>query len=186
MKMRNIVAIFLFFTSPILLAQSVFDKFENHESVSYMSFSPRLFQMMASMNIDNNDPEAQEFFELVNNINSFKLLRTDDQQISKEFIVWVDKQAKSNNLEELMRVRDGGSKVNFYIKSAKDSERVEELMMLVSDAEIPDVNIDIKPQTVLLVIKGDIDLERISALTKKMDIPGSDELNKLNDHENNK
>lgn len=182
--MRNIVAIFIFLISPVLVAQSVFEKFENHESVSYMSVNPRLFQMMASMNIDDNDPEAQEFFELANSINSFKLLRTDDRQISNEFIVWVDQQTSSKKLEQLMLVRDGNSKVNFYVKSAKDSERIEELLMLVSDAEIPNVDVEIKPQTVLMVIKGDIDLERISALTKKMDLPGSDDLKNLNKNKN--
>lgn len=183
--MKNIVAMLILLICPVLVAQSVFEKFENHESVSYMSISPRLFQMMANMNIDDKDPEAQEFFELANSINSFKLLRTDDQQISNEFVVWVDQQASSKKLEQLMHVRDGDSKVNFYIKSAKDSERIEELLMLVSDTEIPNVNIEIKPQTILMVIKGDIDLERISSLTKKMDLPGSDDLKNLNNNKKN-
>ena len=183
--MKKKITLLLLLIAPMLMAQSIFEKFESHESVSYVSISPRLFQMMASMNIDDSDPEAKEFFELVNNINSFKLLRTDDDQISKEFTVWVDQHTSAKKLEELMRVRDGGSKVNFYIKSGKDAERVEELLMFVCDAEIPDVDVDIKPQAVLMVIKGDIDLERISALTKKMDLPGSDELKKLKKKDKN-
>ena len=183
--MKKKTTLLFLLIAPMLMAQSIFEKFESHESVSYVSISPRLFQMMASMNIDDTDPEAQEFFELVNNINSFKLLRTDDDQISKEFTIWVDQHTSSKKLEELMRVRDGGSKVNFYIKSGKDAERVEELLMLVCDAEIPDMDVNLEPQTVLMVIKGNIDLERISALTKKMNLPASDKLNKLKNRDTN-
>lgn len=183
--MKKKITLLLILIGPILMAQSIFDKFESHESVSYVSISPRLFQMMASINIDESDAESMNLSELANNINSFKLLRTENDQISKEFADWVDRHASSKNLEELMRVRDGSTKVKFYVKSSKNVKRVEELLMLVSDAEIPDVDVDIKPQTVLLVIKGNIDLDRISVLTKKMNLPGSDELNKLNENDQN-
>ena len=47
-----------------------------------------MFSMLAKLNINIEDPEAQEFIELVTQIKTFKLLRTDDQDISPIFSDW--------------------------------------------------------------------------------------------------
>ena len=78
-------------------------------------------------------------------------------------------------MEELMRVKDKEANVKFYIKQGRDDDHVSELLMLVTD--IKEIEADgRKIETVLLSLTGDIDLNKINSLTKKMNLP--EELNK--------
>lgn len=84
----------------------------------------------------------------------------------------VDKYLKSSAMEELMRVKDKDANVKFYIRQGKDADHVKELLMFVDGingtAKMPG---DRKVETVLLSLTGDIDLNKISTLTKKMNLP---------------
>ena len=64
--------------APILMAQSIFDTYQTNDRVTYVSISPQMFSMLSKLNINVEDSEAQEFIELVTQIKTFKLLRTDD------------------------------------------------------------------------------------------------------------
>ena len=76
-----------------------------------------------------------------------------------------------------MRIKDKDANVKFYIKSGKDDDHVSELLMFVTGMKNVDVDIDgRKFETVLLSLTGDIDLNKINSLTKKMNLP--EELNK--------
>jgi hypothetical protein len=97
----------------------VFEKYEYDDSVSYFSISPKMFQMLAKLSIETNDPEADNFIRLVEEIKSFKVITTESKDISNDIQTWVDQHIKSQNLEELMRVREKGAHVNFYVKSSK-------------------------------------------------------------------
>ena len=70
---------------PYLMAQSIFDTYQTNDRVTYVSISPQMFSMLAKLNINVEDPEAQEFIELVTQIKTFKLLRTDDPRYFCDF-----------------------------------------------------------------------------------------------------
>ncbi len=166
-------------------AQDIFDKYEDNDKVTFVAMQPKMFQMLGKMSVNSDDPEAKEFFELVNSITSFKVITTDDQAISKDVTSWVDNRLKSSSFEELMRVRDGDSNVKFYVKEGKDDDHVKELLMFVTG--IKDMDIDIngkKLETVLLSLTGDINLRSVSKLTDKMDLPGGDQLGKASKKSN--
>ena len=63
--------------APMLMAQSIFDTYQTNDRVTYVSISPQMFSMLSKLNINVEDPEAQEFIELVTQIKTFKLLRID-------------------------------------------------------------------------------------------------------------
>ncbi len=157
--------------------QSIFDKYEENVDVAFVSISPKLFSMLASMGIDSNDPEAKEFLGMVNSLNNFKVITTSNSEISKDISGWVGKHLKSSNLEELMRVRDGDSHVKFYVKEGKDDNHVKELLMFVTGMDKANVGINGKKlETVLMSLSGDIDLRQIGRLTEQMDLPGGKQL----------
>ena len=87
----------------------------------------------------------------------------------------VGKYLKSSSLTELMRVKDKDANVKFYIKEGKDSDHVSELLMFVTGIKEIEAN-GRKFETVLLSLTGNIDLNKISSLTNKMNLP--EELNK--------
>jgi hypothetical protein len=88
-------------------------------------------------------------------------------------------------MEELMRVRDQDAYVNFYVKSGKNNDLAEELLMFVTEINTKEINLgDRKPETVLLYLSGDINLTQISKLVNQMNLPGGQQLGKLNEKEN--
>ncbi len=93
----------------------------------------------------------------------------------------VNKYLKKSSLEELMRVKDKDVNVKFYIKNGKHKDHVTELLMFVSGMKNMDVDVNgRKFETVLVSMTGDIDLNKIGALTKKMNLP--EELNDAGKH----
>jgi len=171
---------FLFFLiAPILMSQSIFDTYQTNDRVTYVSISPQMFSMLSKLNINVEDPEAQEFIELVTQIKTFKLLRTDDPGISTTFSDWTQAYVNENKLVELMQVREDETSVYFYALQSDQDHIVNELVMLVQeDGEVSD-RFEAEPQTVVLLIQGSIDLYRIASLTQKLDLPAGDELKKL-------
>lgn len=178
--MKKILLILGLAISPLLTtAQDIFDRYEDDEKVTFVAMQPKMFQMLAKMSVNSEDAEAQEFFELVNSITSFRVITTEDEAITKDVGAWVTTTLATSTFEELMRVRDGNANVKFYVKEGKDADHVKELLMFVTG--LKDQNIDLngkKMETVLLSLTGDIDLKSVSKLTDKMDLPGGSQLGK--------
>jgi len=166
------------------MAQSnIFEKYSDDANVTYVSIKPKMFQMLAKIDIDTDDPEAQQYIDMVNSITSFKTLATDDKAIAADITSWVGK--KKSSLEELMEVKDNGVVMKFYIKEGRDEDHISELLMFVNGLEAitkgSEVSINGKKrsiETVVISLTGDIDLNQISKLVNQMNLPGGDELEK--------
>ncbi len=188
--MKKIIVLVALALVPIFTsAQDIFEKYEDNDEVTFVAMQPKMFQMLGKMSINSDDPEAKEFFELVNSVTSFRVITTENATVSKDIGSWVTNRLKSSSYEELMRVRDGGSNVKFYVKEGKDDDHVKELLMFVTGlSEVKDMDeIKIngkKMETVLLSLTGDIDLTQIGKLTEKMDLPGGDKLGKAGEKGN--
>ena len=182
MKKKSILIVLMI--TALSWGQDVFEKYEYDDSVTYFSISPKMFEMLAKLSVEINDPEAEQFISLVQDIDSFKVISTESSAIGKEIQVWVDKHIRKADLEELMRVRDKEAHVDFYVKSSNDDDFVKELMMFVSNIS---GKVDLgnrTPETVLLYLSGDIDLTQISKIANQMNLPGGAQLNKLNEKGN--
>lgn len=165
------------------MAQDIFAKYAENPDVTYVSIKPKMFQMLAKMDINTDDPEAQEYIKMVNSITSFKVITTDNKSISTDVTSWVN--SRKNSLEELMVVKDDGVNMTFYVKEGRDSDHVSEFLMFVDglSAITKDANIEMNGkkrefETVVVSLTGDIDLNQISKLTQKMNIQGGEHLEK--------
>jgi TusA-related sulfurtransferase len=184
MKNRIVVIVMAIMLMPALsMAQDIFEKYNDNSDVTYVSIKPKMFQMIAKMGINVDDPEAKSFMDMVNSITSFKTLVTDNKSISADITKWV--KSRSSSLEELMEVKDDGSEVKFYVKEGKDSDHVKELLIYVNgiDKAMKGQGVEIngenrKIETVVVSLTGDINLNEISKLTDKMNIPGGQHLDK--------
>ena len=176
MKKYILIAVMAFL--PLgLMAQSIFDKYEDLDEVSSVVVNKNMFNLLVKMDVDTDDPEAQEFMDIAKSLSGLKVFVTEDSGISADMKSTVDKYLKSSDLEELMRVKDKDANMKFYIRHGKDEDHVSELLMFVTGLKETDVKVDDRQiETVLLTLTGDIDLTKIGALTKKMDLP--EELNK--------
>lgn len=170
---------FLLLIAPMIMAQSIFDTYQANDQVTYVSISPQMFSMLAKININVEDKEAQEFIELVSQIKTFKLLRTEDPSISTAISDWTQTYVNDNKLSELMQVREDETTVYFYALRSDQDHIVDELVMLVQEEDEVRDRLKVEPQTVVLLVQGSIDLYQIASLTQKLDLPAGDELKKL-------
>ena len=65
MIMKKIYVVLFMLGTLFLSAQSIFDAYANNEEVSYVSISPKMFQMLGKMSVSSSDPEAAEFLKMV-------------------------------------------------------------------------------------------------------------------------
>ena len=186
MNKKIIVFIMALMLLPLTgMAQNIFDKYSDNSDVTYVSIKPKMFQMIAKMGINIDDAEAKAYMDMVKSITSFKTIVTDNKSISGDITKWV--KSRSNSLEELMEVKDDGTEVKFYVKEGKDADHVKELLIFVNgiDKAMKGQGVEIngenrKIETVVVSLTGDINLNEISKLTDKMNIPGGRHLEKKN------
>lgn len=175
--MKKIVIVIVMAVLPLMgFSQSLFDKYEDLDNVSAVVVNRSMFNLLSKIDVEVDDPEAKDFMDIAKSLNNLKVFITEDKSISSDMKSSVDKYLKSAKLEELMRVKDKDTNVKFYIRSGKDDDHVSELLMFVTG--IKNVDLDVngrKFETVLLSLTGDIDLNKIGSLTKKMNLP--EELN---------
>jgi hypothetical protein len=173
--MKKYILIAVMTVMPLVgFSQSVFDKFEDLDDVTTVIVNKSMFNLLAKMDIETDDPEAKEFINIVNSLKSLKVFTTENKKIGDDMKSSVDSYLSSSKMEELMRIKDKDANVKFYIKEGKDADHVSELLMFVTGMKDVEAN-GHKFETVILSLTGDIDLNNISSLTKKMNLP--EELN---------
>ena len=83
MKKKLIVFVMAIMLLPALsMAQDVFEKYSDNSDVTYVSIKPKMFQMIAKMGINVDEPEAKAYMDMVKSITSFKTIVTDNSAIS--------------------------------------------------------------------------------------------------------
>ncbi|MEC8247863.1 MAG: DUF4252 domain-containing protein, partial [Bacteroidota bacterium] len=155
-----------------LFRSSLFDKYEDMNNVSSLVVNHKLFKMLAELNIQTDDLEADAFLNQVKTLENLTVYTTADPEVSKAISKDVNNYIKNSKLEEFMRIKEADRNIKFYVRSGQDDFHVTELLMIVNGAD------KLPAETVLLSLVGDIDLRMVSELTKKLNIPGGDQLKK--------
>ena len=175
-KMKKILIILVIAVLPLSgFSQSIFDKYEDLDNVTTVVVSKKAFELLGKMGVELEDKESQDFIDITTSLTGLKVFTTENKAIGAEMKTSVDKYLGSNRMEELMRVKDKDANIKFYIKEGKDDDHVRELLMFMTGIKDVEAN-GRKVETVLLSLTGDIDLNKISSLTSKMNLPK--ELNK--------
>ncbi|MEC3966773.1 DUF4252 domain-containing protein [Flagellimonas halotolerans] len=173
--MRKYILITVMAVLPLAgFSQSLFDKFEDLDDVTSVVVNKSMFNLLAKIDVEVDDPEAQDFMDIASSLQSLKVFTTEDKKIGEDMKSSVDSYLKFSKMEELMRVKDKDANVKFYIKEGKDADHVSELLMFVTGMNNVEAD-GRKFETVILSLTGDIDLNKIGSLTKKMNLP--EELN---------
>ncbi len=183
---KKLVIAMAIIIAPIMsFGQGLFDKYESDESVTSFVINQKMFSMLASIDVNMDDPEDQAFMNMAKKITGLKVFTTGSEKTSADMNASVEKYLSSTNLEELMRMKDGNQTVKFYVKQGKDENHVKELLMVINGlkeiSKDQDISINGKKrefETVLLSLTGDIDLRQISKMTEKMNVPGGKQLEK--------
>lgn len=157
---------------------SIFDKFEDYDDVTTVVVTQKAFQMLKKISSDSE--EGREFNELVSGLKDLKVFTTEDTKIAGEMQATFDKYLNKAKLSELMRVKDKDANVKIYVREGKDDDHVSEFLMLVNEVNAAKKHNGERgnPEVVIISLTGDIDLNNISKLTKEMNIPGGEHMEK--------
>ena len=130
---KNTLLIVTLIASFWVSGQSIFERYADNDEVTLVSISPKMFKMLGQMSLSLDDPEAQEYLEMVTSINNFKVLVSSNQEISGDMLKWVNQQVLKQDLDELMSIKDKEADVTFYVKEGKKEDYVEQLLMYVNE-----------------------------------------------------
>lgn len=174
---KNVVATLVFtLISSTFYAQGAFDKFDGQDDVTSIVVNKKMFELMGNVKMDASDKEAQQYLNLVKKFDNLKVFTTKSTRVEAEMKVAADSYAKKAGLEELMRINDNGSNIRIMVRSGAKSSQIKELLMLIDGGKGQD--------SVLMSLTGDFDLNEISVLTDKMNLPGGTGLNKASKSKN--
>ncbi|MDO6744064.1 DUF4252 domain-containing protein [Tenacibaculum soleae] len=161
--MKNIIIIFVFiFTANLTFGQSMFDKLEDIDEVSSVVVNKDAFEMLSKFNVGSGDNEAIEVFNMIKDLKELKVFTTEDSAISSQMEGMVKSSVTKNNLIELMRVKDKGSRVKIYVKSTKNKDFVSEVLMFVKDKGSKKG----AAESVIVSLTGTIDINKMSKLVE--------------------
>ena len=166
-KLILIVAL-VFISNTIFAQQTLFDKFDGKENVSSVIVNKKMFSLLSKMKVE--DKETQQYVNLIKKLDNLKVFVTSNATWANEMKTTSDKYLKSAALEELMRINEKGKLVKIYVKSGATDSQIKELFMFIEGGG--------KEETVLMSLTGNFDLDELSVLTEKMNLPGRDVLNK--------
>jgi len=165
---KLILSLVLVFSANTIFAQSVFDKFEDQEGITSVVVNKKMFSLLSKMEV--KDKESQEYVNLIKKLDNLRVFATQSDKKSYEMKSISDKYVKSASLEELMKINEKGKSVKIYVKSGASDSQIKELMMFVEGSG--------NEETVLMSLVGDFELNELSVLTDKMNLPGGDDLKK--------
>lgn len=137
------------------------NKYKDNTKFTLVNISAKMFGLIA----DISDPDTES---VLKNLTGFKLLKssTDVVKYHNEALGMI--KGSKRGYEELMDVREGKEHVSIYVRDEKGI--VTELVILVETQQ----------EFVLMGFIGNIDLKKIAALSKSVDVNGMEYLNKIN------
>jgi hypothetical protein len=141
-----------------------FDKYLDDEDFTVVFITPKMFQMIAKLS--SNDPDAANVKEILKDLRGLRVLTSEKNGVA----LYKEALTKFSNAdyELLMKVRDGKENVNFWTR--EENGHIVELLLLVGGQK----------EFTLISFLGNIDLQKLSRLSDKINIEGADHLKKLN------
>jgi hypothetical protein len=161
--MKKIILLIALVVSPLVsYGQSMFDKLENMDGVDAIIVNKDMFEILSKFKTDDKDGnEAMEIFNLVNELNELKVFSTDDSAIAAKMEAMVTKAVKGSKLTELMRLKEGKSRIKIYVKSSSNKDFVSEVLMFVKGIDERTNGIS---ESVIVSLTGNIDINNLSKI----------------------
>lgn len=174
MKTKKVLIALLFaFASSSFYGQAVFDQFDGQEEIVSVMVNKKMFELMSKVKVDPSDKETQQYLKLIQNLENLKVFSTTNSTSARKMRDVADAYIKSASLEELKKVNENGKQVTIDVKRAGANNQLNEFVMFIDD-DANGIN-----RSVLMSLTGVFNLNDISILTDKMQIPGGTELKKL-------
>lgn len=163
---KFILVVVLALVPTLFFGQSVFDKFDGPDDVKAVIVNKKMFEMIGKVN--SKDKDGQQYLNLVKQLDNLRVFTTSNPKIAADMKATALKYMKTAGLEDLMRVNDKGKNIRIAVKSNGRGNQISELLMFIEGGA--------KEESVVLSLTGLFDLDDISVLTDKMNLPGGDDI----------
>lgn len=144
-----------------------FNQYAEDERFTVVYVAPKLFSMVSK--IETDDEDWNKVREIVKDLGGLRVLTADSITDGLEMYKSALSKVPVGEYAELLTVRDGNENVRIWTKDTNDGSIIEELLLLVGS---PD-------EFTMLSFTGKINLDKISQLSKTLDIEGAQHLDKL-------
>jgi hypothetical protein len=163
---KFLLTIVLALMPSLFFGQSIFDKFDGPDDVTAVIVNKKMFEMMGKVN--TKDKDAQQFLKLVKNLENLRVFSTTNSKIAADMKATATKYMRTAGLEDLMRVNEKGKNIRIAVKSGPKEQQITELLMFIEGSG--------KDESVILSLTGLFDLDDLSVLTDRMNLPGGEDI----------
>lgn len=147
----------------------LFNNYYDDENFTKISVSSKMFELFT--NIEPGDENEEEIIEAISKLKGLKVIAADSIGNSKKLYSDAVNKISKGGYDELMEVKDAQEDMKFMIKE-KDGI-IDELVMVVGGNK----------SFFVMSLYGEIDLKKVSKLSKSMNIKGMEHLKQLDDSE---
>lgn len=137
-------------------ADDLFDRYSGKDGFTTVYITQGLFKLVAQL-----DPEDAEAQELMQGLESIKILATEDEESGIDFYREIEGKLPADRYEELMVVKDGNENVRFLVN--QEGDRIRELLLVAGGTG----------DNALIIIRGNIPVRSLGKLAHSLDIDGS-------------
>lgn len=142
-----------------------FDQYMEDDDFTVVFVSPKMFQLLGKLDTSGlNDREAEDVLGVIKDLRGLRVLTTEKN--ANSFYKEAMNKINTKEYETLMTVRSKGDNVRFLVKDSGDV--IDELLLLVGGDTFT-----------MISFVGKIDLNKISKLSKSLDIKGMEHLDEL-------
>lgn len=147
-----------------------FSKYADDPEFTSITISSKMFGLFS--NIETEDPDNKEVLDAMKDLTGIRIISSEDAESNVDYQKAIKEVGEE--YEMLMSVDDKEEKVRFFVR--EESGEIAELFMVVGG----------KGHLFLMSISGIIDLEKISKISKNMNIGGMDYLENLDEDKKTK
>lgn len=161
--MKKIILLIAFVVTPMVAsAQSFFDSLEDMKGVDMVVVTKDAFELISKFkNVNVNDNEGMKVFQMIQDLKEFKMFSSDNVEVASKMEKMANEAIKSQNLTQLMRIKEDDSRVKIYVKSTKNKDYVSEVLMFVKGISKKTNNAS---EAVIISLTGKIDINKMSEL----------------------
>lgn len=139
-----------------------FKDYQSNDEFSTTYVSPKMFKMISKATTDKENEELQT---ILKDLTSLRIIST--KKNAEKIYQEANTRLNIKEYEELISVKEKGSNVRFITK--ENNGKISELLLLIGNKE----------EFIMMSFMGNIDLNKISKLSQKLNIKGSEHLDKV-------
>ena len=127
--MKSILLLVSLSFTIVCVAQQNFDQLDRIDQIQAVVVTPKMFDMMAKVKMDDTDKEAAHYLALIASLDQLKLYTTTDKQAAIIMKSVVDQYVVASKLSVLTAASDQEKKVSLYTKPGNTTDLVAEILL---------------------------------------------------------